>query len=141
MDHATFERIAWEAFDALPAHLRTAIHDVSIVIEDRPGPHHPRRGGLLLGLYEGIPLTAPDRNFSGKIPDKITLFREPIEEMAGSEEEIPHIIRETLWHEVAHFFGFGHRHIHAMEKRWRERRSEKGKKGQEGQKEEGTHQM
>lgn len=133
MDQTTFEQIAWEAFDAIPPKLRAAIRDVDIVIEDRPTGKNARRKGLLLGLYEGIPLTAPDRDFSGKIPDKITLFREHIEQAASSEEEIPHIIRETVWHEVGHFFGLDHDRIRLMEKRWREKRSEKGKEGQKGQ--------
>lgn len=129
MDPKTFEEIAWEAFDAIPERLRKAISDVQIVIEERPtGTHIPRRG-LLLGLYEGLPLTAPDRNFNGKLPDKITLYREHIEQAAKSEEEIPHLIRETVWHEVGHFFGLGHDRIRLMEKKWREKRGKEVRNG------------
>jgi predicted Zn-dependent protease with MMP-like domain len=122
MDTLAFQQIAFDALDAIPPKLRAAIQDVQIVIEDRPTGRNARRKGLLLGLYEGIPLTAPDRNYSGKLPDKITLFREHIEAYAQSEEEIPHVIRETVWHEVGHFFGLDHDRIHLMEKRWREKR-------------------
>ncbi len=123
MDRSEFERIASDALDAIPPRLRAAMGDVVIVIEDRPTGRNARRKGLLLGLYEGIPLTAHDRDFSGKLPDKITLFREHIERFAEEQgEDISHVIRETVWHEVGHFFGFDHDRIHLMEKRWREKR-------------------
>ncbi len=124
MDSAAFEQIAFDALDALPPKLRAAIRDVQIVIEERPTGRNARRKGLLLGLYEGIPLTAPDRDYSGKLPDKITLYREHIEAYARSEEEIPFVIRETVWHEVGHFFGLDHDRIRRMEKRWQEKRRE-----------------
>ncbi|MFA7682497.1 MAG: metallopeptidase family protein [Candidatus Peribacteraceae bacterium] len=123
MDPHTFTQIAQEAMEALPDHIRKAMGDVIIVIEDQPGKHRTfGRGGLLLGLYEGVPLTKWGRNFSGKQPDKITLFRQPIETYAKSPEEIPRVIRETVWHEVGHYFGLDHQQIGAMEKRWQERR-------------------
>lgn len=125
MDPQAYQAIVQEALDALPEHLRDPLRDVLIVIEDRPRPGQGiaiRKGQVLLGLFEGVPLTAWGRNYSGKLPDKITLFRESIALIAGSEEMIPHLIRETLWHELAHAFGFGHDKIGEMEKRWREKR-------------------
>jgi len=116
-----------EALDALPSRICEAMKDVVIIVEERPSRRpdaYPiRHGQVLLGLYEGVPLTAWGREWNGKPPDKITLFREPIEKVAGSPENVPRLIRETLWHEIAHYFGFGHEKIHAMEKRWRTRRS------------------
>lgn len=125
MDIQTFETIAREAVEALPEHLRKELRDVVIVIEerpeDRPNGNPAPPGSTLLGLYEGVPLTAWNRDFSGKLSDKITLFREPIMHTAGTEEKIPGLIRETVWHEIAHYFGLDHTHIHTMEQRWRER--------------------
>lgn len=119
MEPQTYEIIAQEALSALPAHLRDALQDVVIVIEnDPPRGHH----GMLLGLYEGVPLSAWGRDFSGKLPDKITLFRSSIERVAESPEQIPAVIRETVWHEIGHYFGLDHRQIRKMEERWRKRR-------------------
>ena len=58
------------------------------------------------------------------LPDKITIFKEPIEQVAGSEEEeeVPRVIRHTVWHEIGHYFGLDHTHIRRMEERWRKRR-------------------
>jgi predicted Zn-dependent protease with MMP-like domain len=117
VDHPDFEFIARQAVEALPKKIRDALGDVVIVIEDRPSG---RRRGLLLGLYEGVPLTEWGRDYSGKLPDRITLYREPIETVAGSPEEVPRVIRETVWHEVAHHFGLGHDRISPMEKRWQQ---------------------
>jgi predicted Zn-dependent protease with MMP-like domain len=116
MDPQIYETIVREALSALPAHLRGALKDVLIVIEDEQPPSRP---GILLGLYEGVPLPAWGRDFSGKLPDKITLFRASIERVAGSEERIPAIVRETVWHEIGHYFGLDHRQIRKMEERWR----------------------
>jgi predicted Zn-dependent protease with MMP-like domain len=56
------------------------------------------------------------------LPDQITLFSDNIERYAASEDEIPHVVRETLWHEIAHHFGFDHEAMHDMEARWRKKR-------------------
>lgn len=117
VDPQAFEKIVDETVRSLPQQFQDAIQDVAIVIEQRP---RGRRRGLLLGLYEGIPVTEWGRDFiSGRLPDKITLFKEHIELYAESPEEVPHVIRETLLHEIAHHFGFEHEKIHKMENRWR----------------------
>ena len=121
MDSQTFQRMAMEAVAALPPAIRAELKDVIVVIEPRPEGRNVRPGGLLLGLYEGVPLTAWGRDYNGKPPDKITLFMEPIEQVAGVPEEIPRVIRETVWHEVGHYFGLDHTQIRKMEQRWRKR--------------------
>jgi predicted Zn-dependent protease with MMP-like domain len=126
MDAADFQRIVDETITELPARFREAIKDVAIVVEGHPHPRrhrtHSFRTGGLLGLYEGTPITAWGVEYSGKLPDKISLFRENIIRHAGSPEEIPHVIRDTLLHEIAHHFGFEHDVIDRMEARWEERR-------------------
>ncbi len=124
MDPAQFEAVAREAVDALPPHLRSALSDVLITVLERPEDHPTASGRSLLGLYEGVPLTAWGRDFSGKLPDRITLFREPIERQAASPEDIPRVIRETVWHEMAHAFGFDHDVIRHMERRWRKKHAQ-----------------
>ncbi|PIR48609.1 hypothetical protein COU80_02775 [Candidatus Peregrinibacteria bacterium CG10_big_fil_rev_8_21_14_0_10_55_24] len=121
MEKSGFITVAKEAVEALPSHIRAALTDMVIIIEDRPSQEWEaiHRGKLLLGLYQGIPLTEWGRTFSGKLPDKIMLFREPIEQVAGSEVEVPRVIRETVWHEIGHHFGLDHKRIGKMEQRWR----------------------
>lgn len=112
--------IILEAVEALPPQIKEKLQDVAIVVEHgQPAQRH----SLVLGLYEGVPLTAWGRDYSGKLPDKITIFQDAIELIARTPEEIPHIIRETLWHEIAHYFGYGHDRIHEMEERWKAQRN------------------
>ncbi len=119
MERAQYEAIVREAIDALPEHLRARLADVAIVFDDRDPP---ARGRLLLGLYEGVPLTEWGRDLAATLPDKITLFTGAIEAATATDDEIPNAVRETLWHEIAHFFGFEHDKIHEMEERWRQKR-------------------
>lgn len=119
MDRATFESIIDQSIADLPERIRSHLDKVIIVVEDRP---KRRLRGFLLGLYEGIPLTAWGKGFAEAPTDKITLYQEHIEAYARTEEEIPHLIRETLLHELAHHFGYEHDKIHEMERRWRKKR-------------------
>ncbi len=101
MDDAGFERAIQEALDALPEPLRRAMSNVDVVVEEESPP-----GERLLGLYEGVPLTERSSQYGGVLPDKITLFRGPLERRAGFDDErLRAEIRHTIWHEVAHHFG------------------------------------
>jgi len=63
---------------------------------------------LLLGLYEGIPLTKRTGNYNFVLPDKITLFKNSLLEISKDESELFENIKRTLWHEIAHYYGLGH---------------------------------
>jgi predicted Zn-dependent protease with MMP-like domain len=96
-----YEQCVQEALDSLPADLRASISNVAIVVEDEPPP-----GQRLLGLYEGIPLTRRGSAYGAVLPDKITLYRGPLERLYGHDprrlrDEIKHVVL----HEVAHHFG------------------------------------
>lgn len=119
MDTPEFDAVVQEAVASLPPHIRAKLSDVAIVVEPRA---KGRGSARLLGLYEGVPLTEWGRDFSGKATDKITLYRETIEAYAETPEEVGHVIRETLLHEIAHYFGFDHDKIGPMERRWKARR-------------------
>ncbi len=120
MEAAAYRRIVNDVIRALPPKLRAQMNNVVVVIEERP---QRGRRARLLGLYEGVPITEWGKGAAmAELPDQITLFTRTIESVAGSEEDIPHVVRETLWHEIAHHFGFDHDVIHQMEERWRSRR-------------------
>jgi len=112
MTRERFETIAEEEFAVLPEPFRRRIENVRIVIEDVDTPAQRRRAGLgrssmLLGLYEGVPLPRRgiDYGVAPVMPDTITLFQNNIESIARSEAEVRKQVRETLIHEIAHYFG------------------------------------
>jgi predicted Zn-dependent protease with MMP-like domain len=97
-----FMELAAEAVDGLPAWVHEAMDNVEVFMEDRPPSDEP----ALLGLYHGVPLSERGAGYSGTLPDHITLYRIPIEELArGSEDRLRRIIARTVAHEVAHHFG------------------------------------
>jgi predicted Zn-dependent protease with MMP-like domain len=101
---ARFARLVRKALAGLPAEFRDKIRNLEIVIEDQPRPEQIRGGGTLLGLYEGVPLTARGAQ-EPYLPDRISIFRLPIERMAASPRRQAEIVRETVVHEIAHHFG------------------------------------
>ncbi len=106
-----FERLVGKALRQLPAEILDMMDNVAVVVEDEPGPEHLAAAGLpagetLLGLYQGIPLTQRTSAYGMVLPDKVTIFRKPIEAMCRSDQEVVREIRKTVIHEVAHHFGF-----------------------------------
>jgi predicted Zn-dependent protease with MMP-like domain len=96
----TFEDHVDRALASLPADLREAMSNVEIVVEDE-NPEDPD----LFGLYLGIPLTERG-DYAGVLPDKIAIYRVPLEEEFGDDPAVLHEeIRITVLHEVAHHFG------------------------------------
>jgi predicted Zn-dependent protease with MMP-like domain len=90
-----------DALDSLPPGLREAMSNVEIVVEDEPPP-----GERLLGLYQGVPLTSRGPGYSGALPDKITIYRGPLERLYGYDEELlAERTRHVVLHEIAHHFG------------------------------------
>jgi predicted Zn-dependent protease with MMP-like domain len=96
-----FDQVVQEALDSLPRELRDRISNVEVVVEDEPPLGQP-----LLGLYQGIPLTRRGSGYSGALPDKITIYRGPLERLYGWDPEVLRAqIRHVVLHEVAHHFG------------------------------------
>ena len=93
-----FEALVAEALDGIPEALGRHMDNVVVQVRDRSRPG-------LLGLYEGIPLTARS-NYGGLVmPDRITVYRLPILAICRTEEDVVHQVRTTVVHEVAHHFG------------------------------------
>jgi predicted Zn-dependent protease with MMP-like domain len=102
MERSKFEALVAEALDGLPTKFREKLTNVAIIVEDRP-PEEPE-GGLLLGLFHGIPRTEKSVSFSSP-PDRIFLYQRNIQAVCASEADARRQIRETLVHEVGHYFG------------------------------------
>ena len=102
-DQERFTALVADALDGLPEWVHRALDNVEILVDDEP----PDDGDAeMLGLYEGIPLTDRGSDYTGVLPDRITLFSGPIVREAGRDEtELKRIVSETIVHEFAHHFG------------------------------------
>ena len=114
-----FEKYLAEAIDAIPAPYNQHLENVAFILEDDPSPEQRRQLNLypnetLFGLYEGVPL--PSRNGTLKLlPDKITIFKNPLLFASRTEQQLRHNIGHTVWHEVAHYYGLDHEKIHQLD--------------------------
>ncbi len=121
MKRNIFERLVIEAVSALPLRVREAMKNVAIVIEQKPRRKKSNEVGIkkrevLLGLYEGIPLINRDSGYFGALPDKITIFQQPIEESVGRDEKkLKRLVYEVVWHEIGHHFGLSDPELNALE--------------------------
>jgi predicted Zn-dependent protease with MMP-like domain len=107
---ARFARLVARALDELPAEFRERMRNIEIVVEDEPTPEQLRGDGELLGLYEGVPLT--DRGaMEPYLPDRISIFRGPIERISASPRRQAEIVRDTVVHEIAHHFGISDKRL------------------------------
>jgi predicted Zn-dependent protease with MMP-like domain len=98
------------------------MQNVALLVEPEPSPAQLAggrvpRGDTLLGLYEGRPLPVRSSFEGFSMPDRITLFQGPIERAARGAEDVPRVIADTLWHEIAHYFGMDERQVRAAERR------------------------
>jgi predicted Zn-dependent protease with MMP-like domain len=105
-----FEALVADALDGLPSFIQEAMSNVDVVIEEWPSTEQYASLGLdpdewLFGLYEGTPLIERGVVADPLMPDKITIFRHPLEEACQSPEQITEEIRRTVIHEIAHHFG------------------------------------
>lgn len=110
-----FEEFMLEAIDKISPAYKERLQNVAFIVEDEPTPKQRQMLALgqnqtLFGLYEGVPLTA--RQGAPKLlPDKITLFKQPLLNSSANKTELKDNIRHTIWHEVAHYFGLNHDRI------------------------------
>lgn len=101
MDKENFELAVKKAISTLPKVLRKKLDNIEIVIEDEPV-----REKNLLGLYQGVPLKHRSIWYGNVLPDKITIFKQNIERIAGNDNEIQRIVEDVVFHEIGHYFGF-----------------------------------
>lgn len=107
-----FEEAVEAAIDTLPDELRAAMSNVAIVVVDEPPPGQP-----LLGLYEGVPLTHRSSAYSGTPPDKISIYRGPLERHYGHDPDVLRDqIRRVVLHEIAHHFGISDERLEELDR-------------------------
>lgn len=114
-----FNSIVSDGIDAIPPLYQKHLQNVAFVVEDDPTEEqriqlHLYPHETLFGLYEGVPL--PMRGGGEKmLPDKITLFKNPMLAACRDLNELKEQVRHTVWHEVAHYYGLDHKRIHELE--------------------------
>ena len=120
MTRARFERLVADALETMPQSFRQAVRNVVVIVEDAPAPELLDDVGIdppdtLFGLYEGVPLPDRDWTHGNALPDRITLFQEPIEAASQNDNEIVVTIGETVIHEFGHYFGLSEEEIEEIE--------------------------
>ena len=123
MTRDEFRALVDEALLGIPGEFRDAMKNIAIVVEDEPSARALAEVGLegndtLLGLYEGTPLTERQWAHGNVLPDKITLFQNPIEESSEDREDTIVAIAETLIHEIGHYFGLSEEEIEEIEQNY-----------------------
>jgi predicted Zn-dependent protease with MMP-like domain len=118
---AQFDSLISKAMNELPQKYIKGLENVAIVMADEPTSEQLSKmkvntNQLLLGLYEGIPLTSRGMGYSFVLPDKITLFKNSLLAMSSDENELFEHVKRTLWHEIAHYYGLGHDRIDKLQK-------------------------
>ncbi|MFC9336439.1 metallopeptidase family protein [Arthrobacter sp. NPDC057009] len=116
MSEADFEAAVSDALEQLPAEVARAMDNVAVFIDDdyvpQPGEDPDT---VLLGLYEGVPLTERDSWWdAGSLPDRITIYRQPILDICSSHEDVVDEVAVTVIHEIAHHFGIDDQRLHEL---------------------------
>lgn len=105
-----FERLVDEALASLPLQFRQLLENVAVIVEEEPSIEDYEEHGLpedqeLLGLFRGIPRSAVSHNMPPSLPNQISIFRGPILRISSSREQAMNEIRDTVVHELGHYFG------------------------------------
>lgn len=115
-----FEKLVSKALKELPKNFRDRLENVVVVVEDDPpteilrvlGLRSPRR---LLGLYQGVPLKHRGIRYGNVLPDQIVIYQRPIETLARTRQDLLRQIRQTVMHEIGHFFGLAESDLREIE--------------------------
>ncbi|HEY3501929.1 MAG TPA: metallopeptidase family protein [Actinocatenispora sp.] len=109
MGRERFEELVADALDGVPAELMRLLDNVVILVED-----DPPEGQRILGLYEGYALTERGWDYGAVLPDRITIFRNPILGICRSETDVVREVGVTVVHEIAHHFGIDDARLHQL---------------------------
>ena len=110
MNRAEFEALVERALRTLPRQFKTKIANVAVVVEDWADAETLREMGIeppdtLYGLYRGIDVTRRDSSYGNVLPDTIHIYQGPIEEDCADTDDMAELIRDTVIHEIGHYFG------------------------------------
>jgi predicted Zn-dependent protease with MMP-like domain len=120
MSRREFERLVERALRTLPRAFKARLENIAVVVEDWADDETLADMGIeppdtLYGLYRGVDLTRRDSFYGNVLPDTITIYQGPIEEDAGSRAEMAQMVRETVMHELGHYFGLDDDELHEIE--------------------------
>jgi predicted Zn-dependent protease with MMP-like domain len=137
MTRTEFEQYVREAVTTIPRRFRDAVANLAIVIEDEPSADLLREMEIeppdsLFGLYQGTPLTERPWAYGNTLPDRITLYQGPIEDVSESEDDLIVCIGETLIHELGHYFGLSEEEIEEIEEQYWQTHEEQEDDGASG---------
>ena len=126
LNQKEFEKIVKSGIKAIPEKFLQKLKNVAIIVEDEPTPAQKKKlnihaGWTLFGLYEGVPQLERGVNYSAVLPDKITIFQNPIETAAKDKNDIKVIVKNTVWHEIAHHFGMNEDRVRQVETKRKKR--------------------
>ncbi len=126
LNQKEFEKIVKSGIKAIPEKFLQKLKNVAIIVEDEPTPAQKKKlnihaGWTLFGLYEGVPQLERGVNYSAVLPDKITIFQNPIETAAKDKNDIKEIVKNTVWHEIAHHFGMNEDRVRQVETKRKKR--------------------
>lgn len=111
MSPREFDKLVERAVRKIPPRFRRRLHNVAFLVE----PEGPDPG--LLGLYHGRPLTVRSVYEGFQLPDRIVIYQRPHERLARSPEHLAQLVEDTVWHEVAHYFGMDEAQVRRAERR------------------------
>jgi predicted Zn-dependent protease with MMP-like domain len=120
-----FSELVEAALLEIPRRFRAEMKNVAVVVEDLPPPDVLEEMEIgpddtLFGLYQGTPLPERSWGYGNALPDRISIYKRPIEEACDDEEEIRDCVAETVIHEFGHYFGMSEEEIEAIEEKfWR----------------------
>ena len=120
MTRRQFEALVEKAMRKLPKAFKEKIKNVAVVVEDWADDETLAEMGIeppdtLYGLYRGIDITRRDSGYGNVLPDTVTIYQGPIEEDCDDEEEMADLVRETVIHEIGHYFGLDDDTMHRIE--------------------------
>ena len=108
MERERFVKLVEQVLDSLPERFRNRIHNLAVLVEDRPPKSVAQRDGrrgLVLGIFQGVPATQKSVFDFSHGPNRIVLYQRNIEAVCVSDAEIRHEVRQTVLHELGHYFG------------------------------------
>ena len=114
MSRRAFEQVVDEALDELPPEIVDAVDNLHVLVEDWPTKEQDPHGEGILGIYEGVSLHDRGIDYSGFMPDRITVFMKPHLSLDLNRDELRDEIRRTVLHEVAHHLGIDDKRLHEL---------------------------